>query len=332
MSSRATNSIDFAKAIGCFSIVWYHSQYYWSLSSGNRHDIDLAKFYSISWAMPFFYISAFYFITRYGIQKESISKVLRKMGRIFSVQILVIIIYGIYRLSVNLFLRDNSLQSLVSQFFDNLSFGSFLLVFNSGNSTPAYFLAQMFFLYLPLYFMGRVFAIRKYFSLLAIGFLLVAYFWNVENSFITKESYVYLAISFALLTINLREVRDNSLCKILFGISVSVVVFWRMNHGEFLLFGLAIWGIFSFLSRGSRSNLIAAKVSWFGSSCSLFVFLFHLLFLQVIEKLVLYLIVKSIISDSNQIAIYIMVNMLAFIFAAIPAVFLNHFSGLRLKI
>jgi hypothetical protein len=332
MLSRATNPIDFAKAIGCFSIVWYHSQYYWSLNSGNRHDIDLAKFYFISWAMPFFYISAFYFITRYGIQKESPSKVLRKMGRIFSVQILVIIIYGIYQLSVNLFLRDNSLQFLVSQFYRNLSFGNCLLVFNSGNSTPAYFLAQIFFLYLPLYLMGRVLAFTKYFALIAIGFLLVVYFSNFENSFITKESYIYLAISIALLTINFREVRDNSLYKILFCISISVVVFWRLNHGEFLLFGLAIWGIFSFLSRGSRSILLAAKVSSFGSSYSLFVFLFHLLFLQVIEKLVLYPKINSIISDSNQIATYISVNILAFGFTSISAIFLNRFSGLRLKI
>lgn len=332
MSSRATNLIDFAKAIGCFCIVWYHSSYYWSLNAGNRHLIDLVKLYLISWAMPFFYISAFYFITRYGTQNESAIKVLRKMGKIFSVQVLVIIIYGIYRLSVNLFLKDYSLQYLMTQFFNDLSIENSLLVFKSGNSTPAYFLAQVFFLYLPLYLVGRIIAITRYFSAMAIGSLLVMYFFNVENSFISTEVYVYLTVSIALLTINLRKMWDDSVYKTFFFVSAATFAIWRMNYGEFILFGLAIWGAFSFLGKRSRTSLLVAKISRFGAYYSLFVFVFHLLYLDMTENLLLRLNFESKISGSSQISFYILVNILAFCFTAITAVLLNRFGRLRLKI
>ena len=332
MSSRATNPIDFAKAIGCFCIVWYHSQYYWSLNSGARQDVDLAKFYTISWAMPFFYISAFYFIARYGIRKESPGKVLQKMGRVFYVQLLVIMIYGIYRFSVNLFLKEFSFQTLIDQFFNDLSLRNSLLVFSSGNSTPAYFLAQLFYLYLPLYLLGRFFAISRYFAVIAIGLLLVAYFLDIQNSFITKEFYFYLAVSIALLMLNSMKIRGNPLYKALFCISILIISIWRMNHDEFLLFGLAVWGAFSLLCRGNVTNSLATRISRFGDSYSLFVFLFHLLALEIIEALLSRLSINLVTSDSQQVTTYALINILAFGSSVIAAVFLNRRIGLRLKL
>jgi hypothetical protein len=332
MQSRRANPIDFARSIASFCIVWNHSQYYWTLDLENRHIVDIAKFYAISWAMPFFYISAFYFIIRYGIRNTPTNKVFWKMGTIFKIQISVIIIYGIYRSSINLVLDNYSLKSGISLLFSDLSLGSAFRVFSSGNTTPAYFLGQLFFLYFPLFLLGRLLLMGKYISLIAITSLFTLYFLNVENSFITKESYVYLAIAISLFKINPKQICDNLVHRVLLCLSLLFLIVWRLHHHEFLLICLAIWGIYAFLRRGGKTNWIVEKLSSFGYSYSLFIFLFHSLFLSIIELLLTQMSVDLFSYNYGQIVTYSLINILAFGCAAIFAILLNRRFGWILKL
>lgn len=302
------------------------------MDSGSQQVIDVAKFYFISWAMPFFYVSAFYFIMRYGLQNAELAKVFRKMLRIFWVQISIIFVYEIYHFSVSLVLEDQSFRSLISQFSNKYSLENVLGIFSSGNSTPAYFLAQVFFLYFPLFLLGRFIGLRRYYSVITIACLILMYSLNFENSFITIDSYVYLAISIFLLKIDFQRIELDFFYKTVFLLSLLFLITWRMYHQEFLLIVLAIWASYSLLYRSTKTNLMAVRLSRFGSSHSLFVFLFHALSLSLSEILVSNLDIRLANRSFSDLFTYALINILAFVFTAFSAITLNRRFGWTLKI
>jgi len=53
--------LDVFRFLGCFSIVWFHSNLFGHLSNSERSLITALKSLLISWAMPYFYILSAYF-------------------------------------------------------------------------------------------------------------------------------------------------------------------------------------------------------------------------------------------------------------------------------
>lgn len=331
-STRDTNLIDYLRAFGCFCIVWYHVDYFWSLSENDQELLSSIKYLTISWAMPFFYVTSFYFLLLAGLNNTPKIVIYKKMMRISVILTATVAIY----LSFDEFVKilTNS-QDYPSDFKSRLSGITLLHVMKalvSGYNTPAYFLAQLAFLYIPIFLIGK--AINKYNGTVFLAFstFMVASIFSKHNALFTQEVYAYLAIAVLLLMLKIYGEKISVPVKRTEVVLLLIVVFcWRLEKGEssipLILLSILYYG----LNTSAKWRKITKEISSFGQKHSLFIFLFHTLVLNIVT----YAISKvdnHIGQPYGQIQTFATIVLLSFLICSVISVSTLRKTGWNLRI
>ncbi len=320
---RATNPIDFLRAFGCFCIIWFHTPFYWSLTGDIQNTADLYKLIGISWAMPFFYTTAFYFLLSSGLKKIPTSLMLRKVRKIFIIQIAIVVIYEGHGI-LQLFLQEKNLSAIADTLINKWHFDELPRIFLSGNSSPAYFLGELFLLYMPIYFLGRVIRLNTLYGFLAVIVLLLCYLSGIEGIFITREAYFYLslAIAFTLLGRNSRSTTMRKKLPLVASLAI-VISFIRISSNENLFIIIVLIFAYYLFSKNKNTSLINDNVSRIGQNYSLFIFSSHSLMFSGVELVIYRLDFIQPIIISHELLIFALINSIVFFVSAVLAVFLH---------
>lgn len=89
------NLIDMMRIIAAGCIVWYHNSFYFVLSGFDREIVDIFKALLISWALPFFYVTAISFAYRSFVRAHQASDLATRVVRLVRLIIIFIVVYEV---------------------------------------------------------------------------------------------------------------------------------------------------------------------------------------------------------------------------------------------
>jgi len=320
---RKTNSVDLLRSVGCFCIVWYHSNYYWNLTQPDRSQIDNIKLSLISWAMPFFYTSSFFYALKYGFNRVTRRYLCHKIVKLFLILTLTVGIYESIKFA-NSQLYGEKLHitgiPLNSESINQVM-GSLFHLISTGGGTPAYFIYQLILMYPICYILGLL--VRKYNQ---IGYLIIILLFylgvkeiSIFEAFTFRLSF-YLGMALAGLLYSESRDKLRKYCNLL--LIITLILVEQNQTGEQLLPILMMLIIFKFKLKEKWFVLL----SEFGQKYSLFVFLFHSLVLNLIGECFNVLNGQFLIFNPS-IFIYLAVNILGFLTTASVAIIIKRTSG-----
>jgi hypothetical protein len=296
-----------------------------------RHWVDLGKYLFIGWAIPFFYISTFFFLIKGGYDKRPLKVILLKMKNILILLTVSVIVEEALKILSIKGSEDNRLGMWhLLQSFDFLKLLNVLL---TGNNTPAYFLAQLLILYIPLYAVGKL--MNKYFI---IGFSLTltsSYIAMNEKAFdvyFGEEVFLYLIISTILmLLIGLKRKLFRKQPILIISLLMIYCV-WRLQHQEFIFTGIVLLYSFHIISNKPRIRFFSSSVSQFGQQHSLFVFISHTFFLQAMGSIINKLLLSLNLSETLSMEAYILVNLSSFMLASLTSIAMRKFWNIKIQL
>jgi hypothetical protein len=323
ISSRKTNLNDVLRAFGCFCIVWYHSGYYWELSQTDRIDVDKFKLIFISWAMPFFYTSSFYFAANYGFKKVHLRYFSGKLAKLTLLLLSVVGIYQAFQLA-KMFLQEGFNGSLV-YILKQESFMNLLAYFwhqiSTGSGTPAYFIFEIILMYPICYMLGLLIRKCSYSSYLVVIFFgLLGVLQRGIFEMITHRTSLYLALAIAFLVFHHSPSKFQRNTHLVIVIAVSVLTV--AQTGEVIWPVLAI----TILFKSTKTKKLMAYLSDFGQKYSLFVFCFHFLALEALGIMVALLQNHADLVKSN-ILVFVILNFLGFLLTYAIALIIKRKTG-----
>ena len=307
LALRKTNLNDVFRAFGCFCIIWYHSGYYWELSQTDRIDVDNFKLVFISWAMPFFYTSSFYYAAKYGYKKVQIVHFSAKIVRMSSLLLFVVVVYQTIQIT-KILLYEGATGILITtqnkdSIFDWISF--LWTQFSTGGGTPAYFIFEIILIYPIGYgigFISRHYLYCGYLAILcfsALGILQRSIFENISY----KTSF-YLSLAIALLIYTQQDKKFRSIFHLIIIMIVSALI---LNKTEIVIWPVLVIAIFFALN---KTNKFMIYLSEFGQKYSLFVFSFHVLALEFTGVLAAIVVNQNNLLKSS-ILIFIIINFIS---------------------
>ena len=323
LEPRKTNLVDFLRSFGCFCIVWYHSNYYWNLTQLECVQIDKAKLFLISWAMPFFYISSFFYASKYGFNKAKITYIGQKMLKLTQLLVFTVGVYEILNLVGKVpYWQKRNFSALSIDFKQAIEFVQYIVhQVSSGGNTPAYFIFELIAMYPICYFFGLLVRNYNYMAYLIIGLMFSMGFMQIgmlKNITYHTSFYMGIAIAFLVYAENSSTIKK----KFNFVLIIFLLVFVNKQTGEGFWPILAIVSVFKFIENAKWKTLL----SEFGQKYSLFVFLFHLIALDLTGEF-FNILNRHFAIFNPSILIYLIINFIGFSVTAVVAIIIKRKYG-----